>query len=303
MRMGENHRIVDAKVRELLDMRGGLHHRGRVSFGGATRLIQTADTWIALALARREDEAAVPALLGCDVQSDPWAVITKEARRRAAADLVAQGRLLGMPIAQLAEVTGKPRPVGRGLPDSSALTGLIVVDLSAMWAGPLAGALLAEAGAHVIKVESPDRPDGARRGSAPFFERLNGRKHQVTYDFAHPDFRGLLEHADVVIEASRPRALQQFGIHAQELLEHHNPHVWCSITGYGRSHDWVAFGDDAAVAGGLVDYDEDGPLFYGDAIADPLSGIAAAGAIADALGTGALLDISMAGVAAAYKPN
>ncbi len=79
--------------------------------------------------------------------------------------------------------------------------------------------------------------------------------------------------------------------------------MWASITGYGRTVDRVAFGDDAAVAGGLVAYDEDGaPMFKGDAIADPLTGIATYDAIRDALTaeTPSLLDISMAGVAALH---
>ena len=76
-----------------------------------------------------------------------------------------------------------------------------------------------------------------------------------------------------------------------------------SITGYGRSGEHanrVAFGDDAAAAGGLVTWTDDGPLFCVDAVADPLTGLAAAGACLDALRSGGrrLLDISMAAVSA-----
>ncbi len=76
-----------------------------------------------------------------------------------------------------------------------------------------------------------------------------------------------------------------------------------SITGYGRSGEdanRVAFGDDAAAAGGLVTWTDDGPLFCVDAVADPLTGLAAAGACMDALRSGGrrLLDISMAAVSA-----
>ena len=58
--------------------------------------------------------------------------------------------------------------------------------------------------------------------------------------------------------------------------------VWLRITGYGTdagSAERVAFGDDAAVAGGLVGYDGAGPVFVGDAIADPLTGLEAAAAV------------------------
>ena len=76
-----------------------------------------------------------------------------------------------------------------------------------------------------------------------------------------------------------------------------------SITGYGRSGEdanRVAFGDDAAAAGGLVTWTDDGPLFCADAVADPLTGLTAAGACVDALLSGGrrLLDISMAAVSA-----
>jgi hypothetical protein len=76
--------------------------------------------------------------------------------------------------------------------------------------------------------------------------------------------------------------------------------VWASITGYGRGVNRVAFGDDAAVAGGLVAYADDGtPRFKGDAAADPLTGTRAAAEIETALRRGGrlLLDIAMAGVA------
>lgn len=78
--------------------------------------------------------------------------------------------------------------------------------------------------------------------------------------------------------------------------------MWASITGYGRTkpgRDRVAFGDDAAVAAGLVAWD-DGPCFCSDAIADPASGLVAAAAIVEALAAGDrwLLDVSMGGVAA-----
>jgi crotonobetainyl-CoA:carnitine CoA-transferase CaiB-like acyl-CoA transferase len=77
--------------------------------------------------------------------------------------------------------------------------------------------------------------------------------------------------------------------------------VWVSITGYGRADDRVAFGDDAAAAGGLVVWHEDSPMFCADAVADPLTGMTAAAACLEALAGGGrwLLDVSMAGVCAA----
>jgi crotonobetainyl-CoA:carnitine CoA-transferase CaiB-like acyl-CoA transferase len=183
---------------------------------------------------------------------------------------------------------------------------LIVVDLSALWAGPLCGDLLAGTGATVIKVESPTRPDGARRGAAAFFDLLNGRKRSVALDFGHAEgvetLRALIRRADVVIEASRPRAIEQLGIHADDEVRNGGPQIWISITGYGRTDTSarVAFGDDAAAGGGLVVWHEGIAMFCADAVADPISGLAAANACLDALASGGrwLLDVSMAGVCA-----
>jgi crotonobetainyl-CoA:carnitine CoA-transferase CaiB-like acyl-CoA transferase len=186
--------------------------------------------------------------------------------------------------------------------------GLLVADLSALWAGPLCGDLLIGAGAKVVKVESTGRPDGARRGPAAFFDLLNGRKRSVALDFRSEQgagtLREIVQRADVVIEASRPRALAQLGIDAADMLREGGPQVWVSITGYGRTSDAavdrVAFGDDAAAAGGLVVWHENAPMFCADAVADPLTGLTAAGACLEALANGGrwLLDVSMAGVCA-----
>jgi crotonobetainyl-CoA:carnitine CoA-transferase CaiB-like acyl-CoA transferase len=162
----------------------------------------------------------------------------------------------------------------------------LVVDLSSLWAGPLCSHLLQLAGARVIKVESLSRPDGARNGPADFFDLMNAGKASVALDLQSPHGRAqlqaLLSKADIVIEASRPRALRQLGIHAEELLQR-NPHLsWIAISGYGRGEpmeNWIAYGDDAGVAAGLSQlmYETIGEhLIVGDAIADPLTGLHAA---------------------------
>lgn len=84
--------------------------------------------------------------------------------------------------------------------------------------------------------------------------------------------------------------------------------VWLRITGHGTDGEranWVAFGDDAAVAGELVGGDHDAPTFCGDAIADPLTGLEAALAVAQSLrnGGGELIEMSMAAVAATYADH
>jgi crotonobetainyl-CoA:carnitine CoA-transferase CaiB-like acyl-CoA transferase len=154
----------------------------------------------------------------------------------------------------------------------------------------------------VIKVESKTRPDGARKGPAEFFDLMHAGKEVASIDFTEEALRDLLLEADVVVEGSRPRALEQLGIDAREIVQH-GPRVWLSITGHGRGdpqRNWVGFGDDAAVAGGLVAWWRETPCFVGDAIADPLTGIAGAVAVRDALRQGGrwLIDCNLAGVAA-----
>ena len=104
---------------------------------------------------------------------------------------------------------------------------------------------------------------------------MNAGKRSVALDLTTSEgtriLARLLATADVVIEASRPRALQQLGLDADRLTST-GPQVWVSITGHGRAEPgagWVGFGDDAAVAGGLVACDAAGPIFCADAVADP----------------------------------
>ena len=129
-----------------------------------------------------------------------------------------------------------PTPVNGPAARPRAAGDTVVVDLSSLWAGPLCGALLAECGCRVVKVESTPRPDGARSGSAAFFDRMNARKRSVALDLRTRGgarvLQRLLENADVVIEASRPRALAQLGIDPLQLVAS-GPRAWVSITGHG----------------------------------------------------------------------
>jgi crotonobetainyl-CoA:carnitine CoA-transferase CaiB-like acyl-CoA transferase len=105
----------------------------------------------------------------------------------------------------------------------------------------------------------------------------------------------------VVIESARPRALEQLDVSAAEFVESGGPQVWVSITGYGREGadaNRVAFGDDAAAAGGLLCQAGSTPVFCADAVADPLTGLAAADACLGACESGGrwLLDVSMSAV-------
>jgi crotonobetainyl-CoA:carnitine CoA-transferase CaiB-like acyl-CoA transferase len=178
------------------------------------------------------------------------------------------------------------------------------VDFSALWAGPLCAHLLGLAGARVVKVETPDRPDGARRGAAGFYRLLHAGHRSVVLDPATAGGRramaALVAAADIVIESSRPRALARFGLDARAAVAAGT--TWVSITAYGRDRDRIGFGDDVAAASGLVCREASGtPLFCGDAIADPLTGLTAAVLAASAPpgGGGVLWDVAMARVVAA----
>jgi crotonobetainyl-CoA:carnitine CoA-transferase CaiB-like acyl-CoA transferase len=298
-------------VDEILGGRAALLGRtpqGKVSAGGATRLMPTRDGWCALTLSRPEDVEAVPALLQVDqIGDDPWPVVERWAAGNDVADVTERARLLGLPVAALGETPSEPPhvyPFGAGTSTRSP-SDLLVADLSSMWAGPLCGQLLARAGATVVKVETNARPDGARSGPSAFFDWMNAGKLSYAVDFERPSgLQALLAAADVVIESSRPAALARRGLGPTDVRPR-DGRVWLRITGHGTDGDranWVAFGDDAAVSGGLVCGSDDDPTFCGDAIADPLTGLHAAVAVAESLrsGGGELIEISMAAVAATY---
>jgi crotonobetainyl-CoA:carnitine CoA-transferase CaiB-like acyl-CoA transferase len=293
----------------------GLSRRGTVSAGAHCRLVRARDGWIAVNLPRPDDLASVPAWLERPIDTDPWNAITDEASARTAASVVTRGRLLGLAVAPAAIAPPVTPPWcrvaarGRGVTPTRTPC---VLDLSALWAGPLAGSLLQLAGARVGKVESVRRPDGARRGPAAFFDLLHAGKASVTLDFATVAGRAalhrLIARADIVIESARPRAAHQLGIDPAALVRARPGLTWISITAYGRSGragNWIGFGDDAAAAAGLSAATgalagSPTPLFCGDAIADPLTGLhAAVAALAvHRRGGGALVALALRDVAA-----
>ena len=293
----------------------GFVRSGTTSCGGGTRLLQASGGWMAVSLARDADVGSLPAWLGSDeaalTADDPevvWSAVERLVPQHQRGELVERAVLLGMPVASLGEVSrqssggGDGESIGTAEPVRS-LAGRVVLDLSSLWAGPLCAQLLGSAGMRVIKVESEHRPDGARNGPHAFFDLLHGGQESVALDLRRPDeqrvLADLLTKADVVIEGSRPRALRQLGITAPPA----GTQVWVSITGHGRSGDAghrVGFGDDAAVAAGLVTGEPDDPCFCVDAVADPLTGLTAAALVLDRLLAGGrwMLDVSLSATAA-----
>mgnify|MGYP000906991802 CR=1 FL=1 len=205
------------------------------------------------------------------------------------------------PSEEVTNETSAPAPGASAADDPSPTP--LVVDLSALWAGPLCGRLLALAGARVIKVESLERPEPLRQRWPAMFDRLHAGKESVVLDFADPSqlacLRNMLGRADIVIGSARPRAFEQLGLDPRDVLAR-NPHLaWVAITAHGwhgPDGQRIGFGDDAAVAAGLLTYDAIGrPQFVGDAIADPLTGVVGATAALRAWRRreGGLFDVSL----------
>ena len=280
----------------------GLSRNGRASPGGHCRLFDCADGRIALNLAREDDWSLLPALFGREVAD--WQGVEEACREASAKTLQDQGSALGMALA----IDALPQPrawVVRdrcGTPLAAGPRRPLVVDLSALWAGPLSASLLGMCAGEVIKVESAHRPDGARGGNARFFDQLNAGKRSVALDFrserGRTQLRALLGAADIVIEASRPRALRQLGIAAEALVAAKPGKVWLRFLAHGDDENRIGFGDDIGVAAGLPTVLEKAsgePLMVGDAIADPLSGLhgALAAWASWQAGGGELLTVSM----------
>ncbi len=292
----------------------GLRRQGPWSAGGAFRIMPASDGPIGLSLARPTDVELVPALVGADVVvEDPWDVVVRWVAGQRAEAAVAWAQTLGLAAAVVPgthAADAAPFAVHRSGATGDRRDRPLVVDLSSLWAGPLCAHLLGLAGARVVKVETPARPDGARRGPPAFYDLLHGDHHPVALDFAEAAdvdvLRRLLAAADVVIDSSRPRAMAQLGIDPLLVLAGGPGRTWLSITGYGRSSAWsdrVGFGDDTAAAAGLVAVDPQTATVVpcGDAIADPLAGVhAAVAALASTLGGGGdLIEVALRNVAAA----
>ncbi len=287
----------------------GLVRGGRRSCGGSSMLLEAADGWVALSLARADDLASLPATFGVGAATadDAWPRVATVLRGLDVESAAARAQLLGMAAAVVGGGPGAwtvtrvgAAPVGTppGRPPR-------VVDLTALWAGPLCAHLLGRTGAEVVKVEDVARPDGARIGSPTYFDLLHHGHASATFRFAdereRARLRELVEGADVVLTSARQRAIRQLGLSPETFLDGGRDRVWLAITGHGWNDDRVGFGDDAAAAAGLVAWPfADGePRFAADAIGDPLCGAFAAEAALAAWREGGrwFIDASLSGAA------
>ena len=190
---------------------------------------------------------------------------------------------------------------------NGSLSGLRVLDLTRVWAGPLATRIYGDYGADVIKVSDPRVPLVTENG---LNSKLNRNKRNIGLRLDKSEgrdiFLELTSISDVVIENFRPRVMRNLGL-TYEILIQTNPHiVMCSMPGFGLEGpyaEYPAFGTTAeALAGipGLTGYDSSLPISSGMAYGDPVSGLNAVGILLTALrqrnltGRGQFLDIALA---------
>jgi hypothetical protein len=277
----------------------------RTSPNGYCHLLPAADGWFALNLAREDDRAAVPAWLEAKLADTRLPALQALTHDRTIDSLRDRAMLLDIPLGVIAEAQPNlPRRIER-YPDARErpVSGLKVLDLSSLWAGPLCGALLAHCGADVLRVEDPRRPDPTARAAPKHWGRIQECKRHLDRPVNIDAIAPLLGVSDVMITSARPAALARLGLTPSIVRNCYPQLLWVAIT----AHGWelpggmrVGFGDDAAAAGGVVAWDDGKPVFLGDALADPLTGLAAAAVALEELGRGSrgLLDCAMAPIAA-----
>jgi len=172
---------------------------------------------------------------------------------------------------------------------SGPLAGVRVLDLTRFLAGPWCTMLLADYGADVVKIESPEgrefRPPGASRDSY-FFLSANRGKRSATLDLRVPAAREallrMLPSFDVLVENYRPCVMERFGLSAETLTERFPRLVYCGISGFGADGpyrdrpglDQIAQGMSGFMS--LTGTEEMGPTRAGIAIGDLLAGMYAA---------------------------
>jgi CoA:oxalate CoA-transferase len=201
------------------------------------------------------------------------------------------------------------------MPGAPLLHGLRVLDMTQVLSGPYCTQMLADLGADVIKLESP-QGDLARKmqphfigDDSVYFVALNRNKRSVAVDLKKPEgvdlVRRLIARCDVVVENNRPGVLDRLGLKAAELRAAHPRLIWCAISGFGQdgpyrdkpAYDMIV----QALSGGMSLTGEPGgaPVRAGIPIGDIAAGMYATIAILAALnrrhatGQGETIDISM----------
>ena len=202
------------------------------------------------------------------------------------------------------------------------LKGIRVIELGTMITAPLAGMILADFGADVVKVERPDGGDPFRsfRGGlySPHFISFNRNKRSVALDLqteaGKTSLRALLATADVLIDNYRSGVMDRLGYSAEFIKTEYPKLIWCSITGFGADGPYAGRPAYDAVAGALsglasVMLDPEVPQASGPTISDNVTGMYAASGILGALyerektGRGRRVETNMLEAAVAFVPD
>jgi crotonobetainyl-CoA:carnitine CoA-transferase CaiB-like acyl-CoA transferase len=194
---------------------------------------------------------------------------------------------------------------------AGVLNGIRVVEQGTFITGPCAGMMLADLGADVIKVESPEGdPYRSYQGEqySPHFQAYNRNKRSIALDLKEPSerklFDGLVAQADVFIQNFRPGTAARLGAGCERLRELNPRLIYGSISGFGSSGPYADRPSYDSVAQALSGFlsvvvDSSRPRFLGPALADAITGIYAAYGILGALvqrgrtGVGCLVEVSM----------
>ena len=201
---------------------------------------------------------------------------------------------------------------------SLPLDGVRVIEVGQALAGPLAGVILADMGADVIKIEKPDGGDDARLWGPPYgpdgetslyFHSQNRNKRSVMLDLKSPAdieaLHRLCETADILIQNLRPGVVDEIGIGPEAMLARHPRLVYCSIWAFGYQGPMrlkPGFDPLLQAYGGMMSVTgrpQDPPTFCGASINDKATGMfCAIGALAalrqrDQTGKGCLVDTSL----------
>lgn len=192
-----------------------------------------------------------------------------------------------------------------------ALSGIRVLDLSRVLAGPWCGQILADLGAEVVKIERPGSGDDTRgwgppwmldgqgdsSGEAAYYQSANRGKHSVAVDLASDEgqqlVRALAASSDVLIENYKAGSLARYGLDYASLSELNPRLVYCSITGFGQTgprasepgYDFIIQGMAGlmSITGERDDLPGGGPQKAGVAVADLMTGLYSTIAIQAAL--------------------
>ena len=204
------------------------------------------------------------------------------------------------------------------------LTGVRVLDLTRVLAGPVCTMMLGDMGASVLKVERPEGGDETRgwgppfdaRGESAYYLSVNRNKLSLAADLDRPSdvelLRALAVEADVVVENFRAGTLERRGVGADDLRAARPSLVWCTISGFGPGsprpgYDFVVQAECGWMS--ITGESDGAPMKHGVALADVIAGKDAAIAILAALverartGSGRHVQVSLAASAQAALVN